>query len=194
MTAPTISLMHNPLVSRPTIRQFNHLTSHGRGSHSGIADVNSVGQAPLLGTWPREMRLGERHKALGHALQLERPDLVPFELYRGTRGYEPRKQRRETLGCRRTSSPVLHIGRRYFARAVGATEELARNFYSMPNHSALAMFADRRDRMDRALEAVEHVSKSSRNKFETLVVVVSTDFALSHMAPPLARDSDRNLP
>jgi hypothetical protein len=83
--------------------------------------------------------------------------------------------------------PVLYIGGRYFAGAVGTTEELARNFHSMSNHFALAMFADRRNRLNRALEAVEYVAISSRDKLETFVVVISTDFALCHVASPIGR-------
>jgi len=67
---------------------------------------------------------------------------------------------------------------------VGATEEPASNFHSMSNNFALAMFADWRDRLNRALEAVEYMAISSRYDLETFVVVISTNFALCHFAPP----------
>jgi hypothetical protein len=81
-------------------------------------------------------------------------------------------------------SPVLYVGGRSFARAVGTTEEPASNFHSMSNNFALAMFADWRDRLNRALEAVEYMAISSRYELETFVVVISTNFALCHFAPP----------
>jgi hypothetical protein len=61
-----------------------------------------------------------------------------------------------------------------------ATEEVAADFHSMPNHFAFTVLADRGHCLDRALEAIEDVPRASRDQFKTLVVVVSTNLALCH--------------
>lgn len=85
--------------------------------------------------------------------------------------------------------PVLYIGGSCFAGAVGTTEELARNFHSMSNHLALAMLTDRRHRLNCTLEAVEDVAIARRDKLETFVVIISTDFALCHVASPIGQST-----
>jgi hypothetical protein len=81
----------------------------------------------------------------------------------------------------------IHICNRGFPGAVSATEEMARYLHPVADHFALAMFADWRDSFNGAFEAVEHVALSSRDELKALVVIVSANFALSHVAPPATR-------
>jgi len=67
---------------------------------------------------------------------------------------------------------------------MGATEKLTGNFDPVPDDLALAVLANRRHELDRALEAVEHVPLSGCDQFKTLVIIISTNFAFRHLAPP----------
>jgi len=66
------------------------------------------------------------------------------------------------------------------ARAVDATENLSVRFNTVPNDPAVAMRANRRQRVDRALEAVEGVVLPANDYFERLVIFVFANFACSH--------------
>jgi hypothetical protein len=72
-------------------------------------------------------------------------------------------------------------------RAVGTAEEMAANFYSMANHSAPAMFTNRRDRVDRTFKAVELVPRTRYDQLECLVVLITAYFAFSHLPPHFAK-------
>jgi hypothetical protein len=66
------------------------------------------------------------------------------------------------------------------ARAVDAAENLSIDFHAVPDDSAVAMRANRRQRVDSALEAVEGVVFSGNNYFKRLVIFIFTNFAGSH--------------
>ena len=64
--------------------------------------------------------------------------------------------------------------------AMGATVEAAVDFGSVADHFAGAMFTDRREQMNGAFEAIEHVSVPGGDNFECFVVVVAAYFTDSH--------------
>jgi hypothetical protein len=66
------------------------------------------------------------------------------------------------------------------ARAVDATENLSVRFDAMSDDPAVAMRANRRQRVDRALEAIEGVMLSGNDYFEGLVIFVLANFTCSH--------------
>jgi len=53
-------------------------------------------------------------------------------------------------------------------------KNVSTDFYPMPNHAAFTVFADRRQGVNRAFEAVKRVFLSGYNQIEGLVVFVST--------------------
>jgi hypothetical protein len=61
-----------------------------------------------------------------------------------------------------------------------AAEELASDLYSVPDHLTLAMLADGRHFVNRALEAVEDVPRTRSFDYNGLVVIVTADFAVRH--------------
>jgi hypothetical protein len=63
---------------------------------------------------------------------------------------------------------------------VNATEYLSVGFNAMSNDAAVAMRARRRQRVYRALEAVEGVVLSRNHYVESLVIFVFANFASSH--------------
>jgi hypothetical protein len=68
---------------------------------------------------------------------------------------------------------------------VSTAEKATANLHPMANHSALAMFANRRNCLNRTLEAVERVPCSGGYQLESLVVFVTAYFAFRHVAPQL---------
>ena len=63
---------------------------------------------------------------------------------------------------------------------MGAAEEMAVDLYSVADDFTFAVFATGSYCLDCAFEAVEDVFGASGNYFETLVVVVSTNFTFGH--------------
>jgi hypothetical protein len=61
-----------------------------------------------------------------------------------------------------------------------ATEYLSIGFHAMADHSALAMRANRRERVDCAFEAIEGVMFAGNDHFKCFVIFVFADFASSH--------------
>ena len=61
-----------------------------------------------------------------------------------------------------------------------ATEDLSVGFYAVTDDPAVAVRANRRERMDRALKAIEGVVCAGNDYLERLVIFVSTNFACSH--------------
>ena len=61
-----------------------------------------------------------------------------------------------------------------------AAEDLSVSFNAMTDDSAVAMRANRRQRVDRALEAVEGVVFAANDYFKCLVIFIFTNFACSH--------------
>jgi hypothetical protein len=66
------------------------------------------------------------------------------------------------------------------ARAVNATEDLSVGFHTVPHDSAIAVWADRRQRVNCAFEAIERVVLSSYDHFKRLVIFIFANFACSH--------------
>src|SRR4051794_16309676 len=95
----------------------------------------------------------------------------------------------ETSAVVRCPSRVVHqLGpaRRIavHARARGTAEERAVGLDAVPDHLDAAVLADRRHRVDRALEAVEHMHRSGGVHLEAEPVVVAADLPAGH-GPPL---------
>ena len=61
-----------------------------------------------------------------------------------------------------------------------ATEDLSVLFDTVADDSAVAVRANRRQRVDCAFEAIEGVTLSGHNDFKRLVVFVLANFACSH--------------
>jgi hypothetical protein len=65
-------------------------------------------------------------------------------------------------------------------RAVHAAENLCLRFDAVPDNPAVAMRTNRRQRVDRALEAIEGVTLPANDDLKRLVIFVPTNFAFSH--------------
>jgi len=77
---------------------------------------------------------------------------------------------------RRGSNPVFQLRG---ARAVDAAEDLSVGFNAMPDNPAVAVRANRSQRVDRAREAVERVALSTNDHFKRLVIFIFATFACS---------------
>ena len=64
--------------------------------------------------------------------------------------------------------------------AVDTAEDLSVGFDTVSHNPAVAMRANRRQRVDRALEAVERVVLPANDHFKRLVIFVFANFACSH--------------
>jgi hypothetical protein len=79
--------------------------------------------------------------------------------------------------------PLNSILQRRFAggaRAMNAAEDLSICFHAMPHDPAIAVWADWRQRVDRAFEAIECVMLSGYDHFERFVIFILANFACSH--------------
>jgi len=65
-------------------------------------------------------------------------------------------------------------------RAVNAAIDLSVGFHAMPDDPAVAVWADRRQRVDRTFEAIECVMLSGYDHFKRLVIFIFANFACSH--------------
>jgi hypothetical protein len=63
---------------------------------------------------------------------------------------------------------------------VDATEDLSVPFHAVAHDSTIAVGANRRQRVDCTLEAVEGVTLSANDDFKRFVVFVLTNFACRH--------------
>jgi hypothetical protein len=61
-----------------------------------------------------------------------------------------------------------------------ATEDLSIGFYAVSDDPAVAVGADRRQRVDRAFEAIERVTLPGNNHLERFVILILANFACSH--------------
>jgi hypothetical protein len=61
-----------------------------------------------------------------------------------------------------------------------AAEDFSALLHAMTDDPALAVRANRRERMDRALEAIEGVMLPGHNHFECFVILILANFACSH--------------
>jgi hypothetical protein len=65
---------------------------------------------------------------------------------------------------------------------VDATENLSVRFDAVSDYPAVAVRANRRQRVDRALEAIEGVVLAGNDHFKRLVIVIPANFAFSHIS------------
>src|SRR6266702_8140487 len=77
-----------------------------------------------------------------------------------------------------SSDAIPDLLRARRVRAVRAAVELAARLDAVADDVAAAVLAMWRERLDRTLEAVEHVVRPRRDHLEGLVVLVSTHFAV----------------
>jgi hypothetical protein len=61
-----------------------------------------------------------------------------------------------------------------------ATENLSIGFHTVTDHPAVAVRANRRERVDCALEAIEGVMLAGDDYFKRLVIFIFANFASSH--------------
>ena len=62
-----------------------------------------------------------------------------------------------------------------------AAEDLSVGFHAVADHPTVAVRANRRQRVDRALEAVEGVMLPANDYFKRLVIFILANFACSHI-------------
>jgi hypothetical protein len=63
---------------------------------------------------------------------------------------------------------------------MGTAVEMTSDFYTVPDHPALAMLANRRNRLNCTFEAVECMLLTGGDQLESFIVLVAADFALGH--------------
>ena len=78
------------------------------------------------------------------------------------------------------SSAVLQLRCAGCACAVDTTEDLSVGFDAVAHDTAIAMRANRCERMDCALEAIKDVAVSLHDNLKRLVIIVLADFAFRH--------------
>src|SRR6266478_4192621 len=78
------------------------------------------------------------------------------------------------------SSAIFQFRSAAFARAVPAAENLSISFNAVPDNPAIAMRANRRQRVDGALEAVERVVLPANDHFKRLVIFVVANLTCCH--------------
>ena len=71
------------------------------------------------------------------------------------------------------------------------TEDFSVRFDAMADDTAAAVWANRRQRVDCALEAIEGVTLTAHDDFERLVIVVLANFACRHTQFVRARGCSR---
>jgi hypothetical protein len=64
---------------------------------------------------------------------------------------------------------------------MNATVDLSIGFHTVPDDPAVAVWADRRQRVDRAFEAIERVMFAGYDHFKRLVIFILANFACSHI-------------
>jgi hypothetical protein len=80
----------------------------------------------------------------------------------------------------RRSGAIFQVRFAGLASAVDAAENLPVCFNAVSDNSAVAMRANRRQRVDGALEAVERMVLPANDHFKRLVIFVFANFACSH--------------
>ena len=66
---------------------------------------------------------------------------------------------------------------------MSAAEKALTNLHTMADYSALAMLTDGSNRLNGTLQTVEGVSCPGGYQLESLIVLVTANFAFRHMAP-----------
>jgi hypothetical protein len=82
------------------------------------------------------------------------------------------------------SGVIAHVLRSGKARAIGAAVKSALRFDAMTDDLALAMIANGREFMNRALKAIKDVLNARRDNFKRQVVIVAAYLTLSHFVAP----------
>jgi len=101
----------------------------------------------------------------------DRPPSLADEAFRGNRGcLEQTAALNAVLQC-------CFTGR---TRAMNAAVDLPIGFHTVPHDPAVAVWADRRQRVDRTFEAIECVMLSGYDHFKRLVIFIFANFACSH--------------
>ncbi len=78
------------------------------------------------------------------------------------------------------SSAIFQFRSAGSARAVDATENFSVRFNAVSDDPAITMRANRRERVDRAFEAVERVVLPANDYFKCLVIFIFANFAGRH--------------
>ena len=81
---------------------------------------------------------------------------------------------------RRNLDAISQLSFAGLSGAVDTAEDLSVGFNTVSHNPAVAMRANRRQRVDRALEAVERVVLPANDHFKRLVIFVFANFAYSH--------------
>ena len=81
---------------------------------------------------------------------------------------------------RPTLSAVLQLRCAGRACAVDTTEDFSIRFNAVTDNTAVAVGANRRKRVDCALEAIKGVTLSMHDDLKRLVIIVLADFAFRH--------------
>jgi hypothetical protein len=79
---------------------------------------------------------------------------------------------------------ILYFGYPGLAGAVCTAEKFAAGLSTVPDDFAAAMITNRREPMDRALEAVESMTTAGCDNFERQIIIVATHFTLRHSIAP----------
>jgi hypothetical protein len=83
----------------------------------------------------------------------------------------------------RLLSSIPHPTYSYHSSAVSAAEHAAISLYTVPNNLAVAMLTYRRQSVDRALKAIKGMGLTSRrDNLESLIVLITTNATLCHLA------------
>jgi hypothetical protein len=80
----------------------------------------------------------------------------------------------------RWSDAIFQLRLAAAARAMDATENFSPLFHAVPNDPTVAVRANWRERMDRALEAVKGVVLIGNDYLKRLVIFIFANFASSH--------------
>jgi hypothetical protein len=86
-------------------------------------------------------------------------------------------------------SAILQLRCTGRARAVDTTKDVSVRFDAMAYDPAIAVWANRRERVDCALEAIKDVALSIHNDFKRFVIIVLANFASRHTQIVRARGS-----
>ena len=62
-----------------------------------------------------------------------------------------------------------------------AAEDLSVGLHAVADHPAVAVRANRRQRVDRAFEAIEGMTLAGNDHFKRLVIFILANFACSHI-------------
>jgi hypothetical protein len=84
------------------------------------------------------------------------------------------------IAIERRLNAVLQLRFAGRTRAMNAAEDLSVGLNAVPDNPAIAMRANRRQRVDSALKAVEGVMFSINHNFKRLVIFVFANFACTH--------------